>query len=131
MSSLRYLQRPAAILALAAAVLPAAWANAQGTWSAVIDPENSLNFSFTKDQTPVCRLGLTGWGPSWAWVGVDAHEKAQGDRLSAKAEFVVDKSRGQVIQIKFRPRRADRARSPFATTWRRTRTCPSPWSSAA
>ncbi len=101
MSSLRYLQRPAAILALAAAVLPAAWANAQGTWSAVIDPENSLNFSFTKDQTPVCRLGLTGWGPSWAWVGVDAHEKAQGDRLSAKAEFVVDKSRGQVIQIKF------------------------------
>jgi hypothetical protein len=49
MSSLRRPQRPAAILALAlaAALLSAGRAGAQGTWAAVIDPENSLNFSFT------------------------------------------------------------------------------------
>jgi hypothetical protein len=94
------------VLALAGVLLSAARAEAQGTWSAVIDPENSLNFNFTKDLSPVCRLGLGGWGPNWAWVGVDAHDKAQGQRLSTNAEFVVDKSRGQVIQVKFRAQKS-------------------------
>ena len=106
MSSLRCLQRLALILALAAAVLPAAWARAEGAWSAVVDPDNSLNFSFTKDQTPACRLTTFGWGPQWSWIGLGAKDKARGDRLSTGAAFVVDKASGKVIQIKLQVRKS-------------------------
>ncbi len=106
MSSLRCLQRLALILALAAAVLPAAWARAEGAWSAVVDPDNSLNFSFTKDQAPACRLTTFGWGPQWSWIGLGAKDKARGDRLSTGAAFVVDKASGKVIQIKMQVRKS-------------------------
>ncbi len=113
MCSLSFLQRLAMILALAAAVLPAARAETQGAWSAVIDPDNSLNFSFTKDQTPVCRLGLVGWGPHWSWIGLDAKDKARGDRLSTGAALVVDKANGQVIQIKLQVQKSGPRRVAF------------------
>ena len=70
-------------------------------WSAIISPDNSVQFSFVKDTTPVFQLGLGGWGPNWAWVGVGATEKATGDKLITTVPFVVNKASGEVIDIKF------------------------------
>jgi len=88
--------------ALAAGVLLVAGAAmAAEPWTAVISPQNSLEFGFVKDDAPVFRMGLGGWGPKWAWVGVSAKDKAAGDRLTTTAPFVVNKASGEVIDIKF------------------------------
>jgi hypothetical protein len=70
-------------------------------WSALIDPDNSLSFSFLRDSRPVFHVGLGGWGPKWAWVGMQAREKAEGARLSAHAPFVVNNDKGEVIDVRF------------------------------
>ena len=86
---------------LVAALLTATVARAAEPWAAVLSPQNSLEFSFVKDDAAVARLGFVGWGPKWAWVGTGAQEKATGDRLVATAPFVVNKAGGEVIDIKF------------------------------
>ena len=85
--------------ALTALLLLTSTASAAEPWSAVIDPDNSLAFSFLREGRPAFRLGLGGWGPRWAWVGVQAREKAEGERLFARAPFVVNKDRGEVIDV--------------------------------
>jgi hypothetical protein len=70
-------------------------------WSAVISPDNSLEFTFVKDQAPVCRLGLGGWGPNWQWVGLTPPPGAQGERILTTVPFVVNQARGDVIEIGF------------------------------
>jgi hypothetical protein len=87
--------------ALAALLLLAPAAPAAETWSALIDPDNSLSFSFLRGEQPAFRLGLGGWGPSWAWVGISARQKADGERLSVRAPFTVNKDRGEVIDVGF------------------------------
>jgi hypothetical protein len=89
------------ILAFGLASALAVSALAAEPWSAIISPENSVQFSFVKNTTPVFRLGLGGWGPNWAWVGVGATEKATGDKLVATVPFVVNRANGEVIDIKF------------------------------
>jgi hypothetical protein len=79
----------------------ASTAPAAGPWGAVIDPENSLSFAFLRDGRPVFHLGLGGWGPNWAWVGVQARQKAEDGRLSARVPFVVNKEKGEVIDVRF------------------------------
>ena len=103
-------------LAFGLASASAVSALAAEPWSAIISPENSVQFSFVKDTTPVFRLGLGGWGPNWAWVGVGATEKATGDKLVTTVPFVVNKASGEVIDIKFQAWKARRARSLSATT---------------
>jgi hypothetical protein len=85
----------AALLALVSA------APASGAWSALVDPDNSLSFSFLRDGRPAFHVSLGGWGPRWAWVGVRAGQKAEGGRLSARAPFVVNKGKGEVIDVRF------------------------------
>jgi hypothetical protein len=85
----------AAVLALASA------APAAAPWTALIDPNNSLAFQFLRDDKPVFQLSLGGWGPRWAWVGIDSRQKAKGDRLSIKVPFVVNKGKGEVIDVHF------------------------------
>ncbi len=87
--------------ALAGLLILAATAPAAGPWTALIDPDNSLSFSFLHDGRPVFRLGLGGWGPKWAWVGVQARQKAEGERLSIRVPFVVNKDKGEVIHVQF------------------------------
>jgi hypothetical protein len=87
--------------ALAAVLLLAATASAAGPWSAVIDPDNSLSFNFLRENKPVFQLGLGGWGPRWAWVGLQARQKATGERLSVRVPFVANKDRGEVIDVQF------------------------------
>jgi hypothetical protein len=72
-----------------------------GPWAAVVNPENSLDFNFVRGERPVFHLGLGGWGPNWAWVGVDSKDKANGQRLAAAVPFVVNQASGQVIDVKF------------------------------
>ncbi len=87
--------------ALAAVLLLGSGVRASGPWTAVIDPDNSLTFSFLRDGKPVFRLGLGGWGPRWAWVGMHARQKADGERLSLRVPFVVNKDKGEVIDVRF------------------------------
>jgi hypothetical protein len=82
-------------------VLFAGPAMAAEQWNAVVSPENSLQFLFTRDDAPVLHLGLGGWGPKWAWVGIGAKEKAAGERLAVAAPFVVNRASGEVIDVKF------------------------------
>src|SRR5690348_15911334 len=87
--------------ALAAVLLLGPVARADEPWSALIDPDNSLSFSFLRGDQPVFRLGLGGWGPGWAWAGMHAREKAEGDRLSLRVPFVVNKDKGEAIDVHF------------------------------
>jgi hypothetical protein len=87
--------------ALAALLLLGPSAPAAEPWSALIDPDNSLSFGFLRGEQPVFRLGLGGWGPSWAWVGLSARQKAEGERLSLRVPFTVNKDKGEVIDVGF------------------------------
>src|SRR5436305_15336063 len=84
-----------------AAVLTLTSTAAAGPWSTLINPDNSLSFSFLRDDRPVFHVGLGGWGPRWAWVGVGSRQKAEGKRLSLRTPFVVNKDRGEVIDVHF------------------------------
>lgn len=70
-------------------------------WSALISPDNSLQFLLLKAGHPAATLGLGGWGPNWAWVGLDSKDKATGDRLDLQVPFVVNKDADQVVAIRF------------------------------
>src|SRR5437868_5578361 len=87
--------------ALATLLLFTSTAAAAEPWTALINPDNSLSFSFLRDNRPVFHVGLSGWGPQWAWVVVEARKKADGKRLSVRAPFVVNKERGEVIDVQF------------------------------
>ena len=92
---------PSITLALGLAFTGTASAPAAEPWSAIISPENSVQFTFAKDLTPVFRLGLGGWGPNWAWVGVGTTDKATDDKLILKVPFVVNRAKDEVIDITF------------------------------
>jgi hypothetical protein len=91
--------RKAFFLCVALLIALHAWAAER--WSAVVSPDNSLEFSFVKDQAPVCRLGLGGWGPNWQWVGLTPPPGAPGGRLITTVPFVVSQARGEVVEIGF------------------------------
>ncbi|HJT32795.1 MAG TPA: hypothetical protein VJ783_12210 [Pirellulales bacterium] len=80
-------------------------ASAGEPWSALISPSNSLEFKFLKNETPVAHATVVGWGPNWQWVGVGANEKAKSDKLDVTTQFVVNKDRGEVIDIRFQVRK--------------------------
>ncbi len=90
---------PAALAALL--ILASTAAAAAPSWSALIDPDNSLAFRFLHDDKPAFDLSLGGWGPKWAWTGMDSKQKAEKGRLSAHVPFVVDKAKGEVIDVAF------------------------------
>src|SRR5712691_5648852 len=87
--------------ALTALLILASATSAAEPWSAVINPDNSLSFSFLRAERPVFQVGLGGWGPQWAWVGLQAREKADGKRLSVRVPFVVNQDKGEVIDVQF------------------------------
>ncbi len=87
--------------ALAALLILGAAARAAEPWSALINPDNSLSFSIRRGEQSVFRLSLGGWGPHWAWVGMQARQKAEGDRLSVRVPFVVNKDKGEAIDVHF------------------------------
>jgi hypothetical protein len=70
-------------------------------WTALMSPDNSLEFKGLKDNAPVFRLGLGGWGPNWQWVGLSAKDKAVGGKLALAVPFVVNRANGEVIDIRF------------------------------
>ena len=88
------------ILRTTAAFLLAATALAGEPWSALVSPQNALEFGFLKDDAPVFRLNLAGWGPNWQWVGLSAKEGVPGERFVAAAPFVVNQAKGEVIDVK-------------------------------
>jgi hypothetical protein len=99
-----YKVRRAPPVAFAALLILTSAARAAGPWSALMDPDNSLSFNFLRDDRPVFQVALGGWGPQWAWVGVQAKEKAHDGRLSTRVPFIVNKDRGEVIDVHFEAR---------------------------
>ncbi|HEY7315272.1 MAG TPA: hypothetical protein VH643_38430 [Gemmataceae bacterium] len=87
--------------ALAVLVILGPAARADEPWSALIDPDNSLAFSIRRGEQSVFRVGLGGWGPHWSWVGLHAQKKAEGERLSVRVPFVVNKDKGEMIDVRF------------------------------
>ncbi|HTU18380.1 MAG TPA: hypothetical protein VMG10_10005 [Gemmataceae bacterium] len=87
--------------ALAALLIHASAAPAAEVWRAFMNPDNSLSFSFYHSDQRIFRMELIGWGPRWAWVGVHSRQKAEGDRLSTRVPFVVNKDKGEVIDVQF------------------------------
>jgi hypothetical protein len=94
-------RKPHPWAALTILVLLTSSTTAAPPWTALIDPENSLSFNFLRDDRPVFHLGLGGWGPKWAWVGIQGRQKAEGERLSLRVPFVVNKDKGEVIDVRF------------------------------
>ncbi len=88
-----------AALAIVLILSPAV--RAASPWSILVDPDNSLTFNFHRDDQPVFQMGLSGWGPRWAWVGVQSQKKAEGDRLSLRVPFVVNQDKGETIDVQF------------------------------
>ena len=86
---------------LGAALFISAQAWAAEHWSAVISPDNSLEFSLVKDQALVGRLGLGGWGPNWQWVGITPPRGDPSEGLLTAVPFVIDQAKGEVIEIGF------------------------------
>ncbi len=109
--------------ALAFVLILDAAAQAANSWSALINPDNSLSFSFRRGDEPVFHMGLGGWGPHWSWVGIHAQKKAEADRLSIRVPFVVNKDKGEVIHVHFEAWQPAAGRSPSATTWTRPAMC--------
>ena len=75
--------------------------HAAAPWNVLIDPENSLSFGVLRDDRSVFRVALGGWGPRWAWVGLQAREKAERGKLSVRVPFVVNQGKGEVIDVHF------------------------------
>lgn len=88
-------------LTLAVVLVSASTASAADSWSALIDPDNALAFHFLRDDRPVFRVALGGWGPNWAWVGVHARQDGEKGRVSVRVPFVVKKDDGEVIDVHF------------------------------
>ena len=94
-------RRPAGVIgrtgwaALTALLILASAAPAAEPWTALINPDNSLSFSFLRDDRPVFHLSLGGWGPKWAWVGLDAHQKAEenGSRSASRSSSTRTRAR--------------------------------------
>jgi hypothetical protein len=86
---------------LAAILLLASSVSAAEPWAALVNPDNSLAFSFLREGKPAFQLGLGGWGPQWAWVGLNAKQKADDKKLSVRVPFIVNKEKGEVIDVQF------------------------------
>jgi hypothetical protein len=86
-------------------LLAACPALAAEPWAAVVAPDNSTNFAILQSDQPVLQLGLTGWGPSWGWVGLSAKERAAAGVLKAALPMVVSRERGEVIDIRLTARK--------------------------
>jgi hypothetical protein len=85
----------AALLIFASAARPAE------PWTALVDPDNSLSLRFLHAGQPVFRVSLGGWGPKWAWVGLQSKQKADSDQQTARVPFVVNKDAGEIINVGF------------------------------
>jgi hypothetical protein len=88
-------------------------APAVGPWSALVDPDNSLSFSFLRDDRPVFHIALGGWGPKWAWVGMHARQKAEDGRIAVRVPFVVNQDQGGVIDVHFEAWQPDARKVAF------------------
>jgi hypothetical protein len=93
------------LAALVVVLAPAPAIRAAEPWVALSDPDNALSLRVLHDGRPVFRVGLAGWGPKWAWAGVQSKPKADGDRLAVKVPFVVNKGAGEVITVGFETRK--------------------------
>jgi hypothetical protein len=65
--------------ALTALLVVASAAPAAGTWSALLDPDNSLAFSFRHAGRPAFRVALAGWGPGGPGSGCRPGRRPRAD----------------------------------------------------
>lgn len=87
---------------LVIAALRAEQHNPEGGYVLLVDPDNSFSFAILQGphghEQSIGRIGLVGWGPKWAWAGVESREKPGGP-FNVRAPFVVNRSAGQAIDV--------------------------------
>lgn len=91
--------------ALAALFLCLPGACAQEGWNALVSPDNSFNFAFLKGDTIAVNVSMVGWGPKWAWMGINGKGKMEGDEFVVNMPFAVNKQAGEVIDLTCRVRK--------------------------
>jgi hypothetical protein len=107
MIPLASISRPCRAALAALVILTAApAARAAEPWAALADPDSALALHFLHDGKPVFGVSLAGWGPKWAWVGMQSKPKTDGEKLSAGVPFVANKNAGEVINVRFEAARA-------------------------
>lgn len=90
-------------LAVCLALVVMAWSarGAEGAWTAVVTPGNSLDFKFLQNDRPALHLTPVAWGPKWAWAGLSAKAALSGDPLGVQTQVTVNKATGQVVAVSF------------------------------
>jgi len=104
-----------AVLFCALCLLPASARSAEA-WSAIVSPDNSLEYFLVKNQSPVARLGMGGWGPNWQWVGLSPRKQSADDGRLTRVPFVVDRGKDEVIDIGFQAEKTGARQVTFRYT---------------
>ena len=89
-----------------ALILMTGSARGEGTWAAVVSPDNSFETSFAKDGKLMLTAQMMGWGPNWAWVGSPtSKDKAVGGKLKIRGAVTIS---GQDVQVACEAQQSDR-----------------------
>jgi len=82
-------------------------------WAVLADSQNGFDFTLLRGHAAVGHVGIAGWGPNWAWAGIDGKPNAGDAAYEASGPFVVNQSAGQVIGVKLRVTQPDRRSLTF------------------
>ena len=89
-----------------ALILMTGSARGEGTWAAVVSPDNSFESLFAKDGKLMLTAQMMGWGPNWAWVGSPtSKDKAVGGKLKIRGAVTIS---GQDVQVACEAQQSDR-----------------------
>src|SRR6185437_6540295 len=82
----------------------------------LVDPDNAVSFTILGGPNgpgqSIAKVGLAGWGPSWAWVGVESKEKPRGPFV-VQVPFVVNWAAGEAIGVQLGVRQPSRREVAF------------------
>jgi len=85
----------------------AAAAEAEGTWAALVAPDNSTSLWVIKGDAPVLAVGVFGWGPNWgSFAGATAKAKATGEELDVTAPLALSPKKGDVVTVRCRAQKS-------------------------
>src|SRR6185312_11322037 len=105
-----------AIILFASAPSHAAQPATNAKYLVLVDPDNAVSFSVlggpNGPEQSIAKVGLAGWGPNWAWVGIESKEKPRG-AFVVHVPFVVNRAAGQAIGVELGVRQAGRRSVAF------------------
>ncbi|HAZ62976.1 MAG TPA: hypothetical protein DCZ72_05115 [Armatimonadetes bacterium] len=88
------------VVAVAAVVAACGPGSAQvPPWLVVLSPDNALGFQFVRQGEVWLSWSPVGWGPNWAWRGLDAQGGAVDGGYEARLAFAAGTTPDQVINL--------------------------------